>query len=1233
MRNYIRSIELLAFAAVVLVGHSNAGLAQTLTLSPSTIGFTIPGPGGTASQIYSVNTTTGLAVNSIFVSPINTTSGGSWLSGPTATITGNQFTLNVLNTTNLAPNTVYQGVVGITATTQVTTATPSGTITATFPVSLQVGNTPGTTGTSSALVANPSTITFSETSPGLASPSSQTISVTLNGVLLPIISLTYLANPAGSPTFLNSQINSQTGTATVTVNSVITTAGTYLAQLTANTSSGTVQIPVTLCFGSCAVPVGTNGNGLSANPNPVNFQVQTGGATAPQPVNVDYNGTATNINSVTASTNTGGNWLLPSPGLPGVVSVGVNTTGLTAGTYVGTVFVNTPEGQITFPVNLTVGGTPTLTATPAVVSFAYQTGTNNPTPQTVNITSSGTAVSYSVFSSTTNGGTQWLIVSPQGQGATPGTLTVTVNPSGLPAGVTYTGNIQISTFGGATNGTLNIPVNLLVTNSPILNTSPSSLTFTVPSGGSAPPQSLQIATSSTMLNYTLSSTVSSPPGGTWLQVATQSGVTPGSVSVSVNPAGLAAGTYTGTINITSPNAGNGSLQVPVSLTVNAGSVLQLTPAALSFAFEIGQTVPGNQSVNVASPTGTVGYLVTAATNSGQSWLLVSPSSGTAPGNFVVSVNPTGLGPATYQGTITVTPNGSPAETIPVTLVVSNTALLVASPGSVSFNSALGATTNSFQNLSITSTDSTVISFNVSTTTNANSNWLLVSASTGTTPSVLTISANPSGLAPGTYTGTVTLTATNPGNVANSPQNISVTLVVAPTATLSVSQTNLSFTQSSSGPTPNPQTVSVTGVGGTITFATSVTTSAGGNWLTVTPSNATTPTALTVTANGANLVPGVYSGQVTLTSPGSAAPQSISVTLTVSNSPTVVVSPASLAPVNFSIGGANPATQTIMLSVTGGAASSFTATATTATGGAWLAVSPVTGTTPSNLTVTVNPANLTVGSYSGAISIAIAGATNTPVNVPITLTVAMPAVLPPTVGAIQNAASSAPTSVSPGLNVVIYGTNMGPATLTTYQLGASGLFATTVAGTQVTFDNIPAPLIYTKSTQVSVMVPYELEGRATTQMVVTYNGLASTALQLRVVESAPGIYTLNQTGTGQGAVLNQNGTVNGPSSPESAGNVIQIFATGEGQTSPPGVDGGITPSRLPFPAPNLPVTVNIGGIEVPSTAITYAGEAPGLISGVLQVNAQIPATVPSGPATLIIRVGGTASQSGVTIVVR
>jgi uncharacterized protein (TIGR03437 family) len=238
-----------------------------------------------------------------------------------------------------------------------------------------------------------------------------------------------------------------------------------------------------------------------------------------------------------------------------------------------------------------------------------------------------------------------------------------------------------------------------------------------------------------------------------------------------------------------------------------------------------------------------------------------------------------------------------------------------------------------------------------------------------------------------------------------------------------------------------------------------------------------------------------------------------------------------------------------------------------------------------------------------------------------------------VAAIQNAASSSPTSLAPGLNILIFGTNMGPSTLTPFVVGANGVLATTVAGTQVTFDGIPSAIIYTRNTLVSVMVPYELTGRISSNMVVTYNGVSSTPLQLRLVDSAPGIYTLTQTGSGQGAILNQNGTVNGAGNPEVVGNYIQIFGTGEGQTSPQGVDGLLLPARLPLPVPNLLVEVSIGGIPIAPTDINYAGEAPGIISGVIQVNAKIPAGVGPGAVPVVIKVGGAPSQANVTISVR
>src|SRR6185436_10087715 len=144
-----------------------------------------------------------------------------------------------------------------------------------------------------------------------------------------------------------------------------------------------------------------------------------------------------------------------------------------------------------------------------------------------------------------------------------------------------------------------------------------------------------------------------------------------------------------------------------------------------------------------------------------------------------------------------------------------------------------------------------------------------------------------------------------------------------------------------------------------------------------------------------------------------------------NAPTIVVNPVGLTSVNYQIGSANPPTQTIAVSNQNGAAVAFSTTVTMINGSGWLAASPLTGTTPGNVTVTVSPAGLAAGTYTGSVAIAIAGATNTPVSLPITLTVTPAPVITPSIASVQNAASYAFSAISPGLNVYIQGSNMGP----------------------------------------------------------------------------------------------------------------------------------------------------------------------------------------------------------------
>ena len=153
---------------------------------------------------------------------------------------------------------------------------------------------------------------------------------------------------------------------------------------------------------------------------------------------------------------------------------------------------------------------------------------------------------------------------------------------------------------------------------------------------------------------------------------------------------------------------------------------------------------------------------------------------------------------------------------------------------------------------------------------------------------------------------------------------------------------------------------------------------------------------------------------------------------------------------------------------------------------------------------------------------------------------------------------------------------------------------------------------------------------TAQVMVTYQGQTAGAISVQVASSAPGIFSLDSTGTGQAAAINQDGfTINTAATPARTGDVISLYATGEGQTMPLGVDG--KPAALPLPRPNLPVAVSIGGQTV--TPI-YAGGAPGEVAGLMQMNVQIPGGILTGNAVpVVLQVGNIFSQPGVTIAVR
>lgn len=244
-----------------------------------------------------------------------------------------------------------------------------------------------------------------------------------------------------------------------------------------------------------------------------------------------------------------------------------------------------------------------------------------------------------------------------------------------------------------------------------------------------------------------------------------------------------------------------------------------------------------------------------------------------------------------------------------------------------------------------------------------------------------------------------------------------------------------------------------------------------------------------------------------------------------------------------------------------------------------------------------------------------------------LTPTGPTVSPLTTG-VTNAGSNLPGPIAPGEMVVLSGVGLGPAQLTSASVGSDGLYGRQLSGTSVEFSGIAAPILYTWAGQVAAVVPYEVGG-SSAQVTFEYQGQTSAPLRVAVEASAPGLFTLSSTGSGQAAAVNQDGSINTALNPARIGSVISFYGTGEGETSPPGIDG--KPASDSPPTPNLPVTVTIGGVTI--SALQYVGGARGEIAGVLQINVQIPSGVRVGSAIPVsVQVGSMTSQSGVTVAV-
>ena len=677
-------------------------------------------------------------------------------------------------------------------------------------------------------------------------------------------------------------------------------------------------------------------------------------------------------------------------------------------------------------------------------------------------------------------------------------------------------------------------------------------------------------------------------------------------------------------------AGNGTVSYSVSPNTGAARTGTLTIAGKSYTISQSANNPSGLAVTTTSlPTGIVGtsYSATLAASGGQppyTWSISGslPTGLTlTPSNGLISGTPVGSGQ--YGFTATVSDAASNTATQNLSITING----VGTPGSfaitnVSFpNGVVGQSYS--QPLAVANFCSTPFSHNVTFAVTA-----------GNLPNGLAIATNPDGSH--SIAGTpqsaaafpFTLSATDTcGHVATASFTIIISSTAA-TPVLSVDQASLSFkVQNGASPAPPDQTVHINATNGPLNYSVAVATNSGANWLIAkSPTTGTTPGSFTVgISNYANLAPGQYSGSIVINSAASTTPVTVLVALTVTAAaPSIVLqSPATYTVSQFvspSPSSTPPTQEAILLAATSGSLH-FTATASTKDGNQWLSVTPAEGSTPQTVTASINTGGLPAGTYTGTV--VITPASGTPISISFTVSVTQQA---PAVTSVVNAASSLVGAVAPGEIVSIFGVRLGPLIPAQLQLNEFGRISNTLAGVQVSFDGFPAALTYVSSQQLNVIVPYEIASSTTTSVVVQFLNQRAAAMTIPVAPAAPGIFIID--GVSQGAILNQDSSINSTTNGAAPGSVISIFATGEGQTQPAGVDGTVTGTQLPTPV--LQVHVQIAGQDAP---VSYAGAAPGEPAGVLQVNATIPAGIPRGTSVPItITVGTAASQSGVTVAI-
>lgn len=228
--------------------------------------------------------------------------------------------------------------------------------------------------------------------------------------------------------------------------------------------------------------------------------------------------------------------------------------------------------------------------------------------------------------------------------------------------------------------------------------------------------------------------------------------------------------------------------------------------------------------------------------------------------------------------------------------------------------------------------------------------------------------------------------------------------------------------------------------------------------------------------------------------------------------------------------------------------------------------------------------------------------------------------PSLLGVTNSAGGGYSTTVVLNELVTLYGIGLGPATPINGQV-QNGAFTSSLGGYQVLIDSRPAPLLYADSGQMNIVVPHDI-GTSSHVQVVTPAGTVDGPILSVLYSTLPAIFQDSQTGWT--AALNQDGSINSPSNPAKHGSVVTLFASGGGANY--FADGAVVPMGIY----NAAATVWAGDSR--SFEVVFAGDAPGLVAGIMQINLRLPDSLPpGGTLTFTVVIGGVStSQNQIAI---